>query len=61
VNYPKGMYDVGLASGKSLYQLQAERILKLEKMAFEHTGGKGTIPWYIMTSEATRASTYEYF
>ncbi|KAK2724924.1 hypothetical protein QYM36_001397 [Artemia franciscana] len=61
VNYPKGMYDVGLASGKSLYQLQAERILKLEKMAFEHTGRKGTIPWYIMTSEATRASTYEYF
>ncbi|KAJ3364311.1 UDP-N-acetylglucosamine pyrophosphorylase [Allomyces javanicus] len=52
---PKGCYDIGLPSGKSLFQLQAERLRRLQTVA------GGTLLWYVMVSGPTRAETVAFF
>lgn len=61
VTYPKGMYDVGLPSHKSLYHLQAQRLVKIQELASKRVGKDCVVPWYIMMSEQTREPTTEFF
>ena len=69
---PKGTFDIGLPSKKSLFQLQAERIRKVIELAAaaaaaaaENEEGKESaspsLPWYIMTSPQTHEQTVEFF
>lgn len=52
---PKGTLNIGLPSRKSLFQLQAERLLNLSRKANKH------IPWYIMTSPENHQETVAFF
>jgi UDP-N-acetylglucosamine/UDP-N-acetylgalactosamine diphosphorylase len=53
--HPKGMFPIGPVSGKSLFQLHAEKVLALSR---RH--GK-PLPFLVMTSAATHAETVAFF
>jgi len=52
---PKGMYPLGPVTGKTLFEIHAEKV-----MALRQRYGV-PIPWYIMTSDATHQTTVEFF
>ncbi|XP_023639801.1 UDP-N-acetylglucosamine diphosphorylase 2 isoform X2 [Capsella rubella] len=62
---PKGCYNIGLPSGKSLFQIQAERILCVQRLAAQAMSEGSTRPvtiqWYIMTSPFTHEPTQKFF
>ena len=52
---PKGMYPIGPVSGNSLFQILAEQAIARSRRAGV------SIPYYVMTSEATHTETEAYF
>lgn len=69
---PKGCYDIGLPSHKSLFQLMSERLRKLSELSKgtsrqagdkrrQNNGEKPAVPWYVMTSPQTDEATQGFF
>lgn len=52
---PKGMFPIGPVSGRTLFQIFADRLIAIS----ENYGVN--VPLYVMTSDATDAATREYF
>ena len=52
---PKGTFNIGLPSGKSLFEIQADSLIKVGQAA-------GAYPhWYVMTSDTNHAETVAFF
>ena len=67
---PKGCYDIGMPTHKSLFQYHAEKLAGVKRLAAAHAGideSAVKLPLLIMTSEPTDAETrsfwakHEYF
>lgn len=54
-SHPKGMYPIGPVSGKTLFQLHAEKVRAVSRRY------GALIPLYVMTSPATHEATVEFF
>jgi UDP-N-acetylglucosamine/UDP-N-acetylgalactosamine diphosphorylase len=54
-DHPKGMFAVGPVSGKSLFQIHAEKVLALSRRY------RKNLPFLVMTSDATDAETRAFF
>eukprot|EP00931_Biecheleriopsis_adriatica_P044576 TRINITY_DN2550_c0_g1_i1.p1 TRINITY_DN2550_c0_g1~~TRINITY_DN2550_c0_g1_i1.p1 ORF type:complete len:505 (+),score=127.53 TRINITY_DN2550_c0_g1_i1:83-1516(+) len=58
---PKGCYDICLPSSKPLFQIFAERLLRLMTLAKEAGGVRPRIPFLIMTSPINHEETQQFF
>jgi len=66
---PKGMYKMGLPSGKSIFQLLAERVLRVSALAASSSTSSSTssssnrkhLPFYVMTSPLNHEATQRFF
>lgn len=61
---PKGEYNLQLPSLKTLFRVQADRILRVRALAAERAGkdiAEVRLPLYVMTSPMTDADTRAYF
>jgi len=52
---PKGTFDIGLPSKKSLFHLQCDKLMSLHKLTGTY------IKWYIMTSEDNHQESIDHF
>jgi UDP-N-acetylglucosamine pyrophosphorylase/tRNA nucleotidyltransferase/poly(A) polymerase len=52
---PKGTFDIGLKSKKSLFEIHCDQLKNIYNMTNTY------IPWYIMTSEDNHEETHEFF
>ena len=58
----KGAYDAGFPSGKSIFQLQVERLVKVRAMANDACSTTAaSLPLYVMTSSANDEETRTFF
>lgn len=58
---PKGCYNLGMPSGKVLFQYMAERIQKLSALAKAAGGTNARIPFVVMTSPLNHETTTSFF
>lgn len=54
---PKGMYDLGMPSHKTIFQLHIEKIMKVRQLYCSGTG----IPIYVMTSNLNHSIIVDFF
>ena len=61
-NGPKGMYNLGLQSNKTIFQLHIEKIMKIRELSkIEETSQLPKVAIYIMTSDLNDTVIRDYF
>eukprot|EP00316_Scyphosphaera_apsteinii_P008806 CAMPEP_0119306368 /NCGR_PEP_ID=MMETSP1333-20130426/7150_1 /TAXON_ID=418940 /ORGANISM="Scyphosphaera apsteinii, Strain RCC1455" /LENGTH=462 /DNA_ID=CAMNT_0007309649 /DNA_START=116 /DNA_END=1505 /DNA_ORIENTATION=- len=63
-NAPKGCYDIGMPSHKSLFQYHAEKIISVKRLAAAHVGANESsvrLPFLVLTSSSTDAETRSFW
>jgi UDP-N-acetylglucosamine/UDP-N-acetylgalactosamine diphosphorylase len=55
--HPKGMYNIGLPSGRTLFQMIVERLMRLKQL----TKADKNVPLYVMTSPINHYETVTFF